>query len=355
MKQCFLYERSKRSCPVQLLIFAALFLFTLLPLRAIASGQFDSTTLLETAETDATVEPDDGNDHKALIDTTQHRASNMLLDAAQWFDSFFDDSRYSDEENKSRAKLRILTRYHEEDGFEFSPSIRWRIHLPHLSDRAQILLFAAEDEEIEAKEDSSGVTPIGDTQRDNFAAAIQYFIKTSREYNISTTFGGSFNYLYGGLRFRYYKDFGSWEGRFVERIRYYTDDGWENMVSLDLERHISEKWLFRSSGQVLWQDWEDSIEQTLTFQLYQLLSEKKAISYEWINTFDTEPSHELTDLKLQVRYRQQFYRDWLIFEITPHVNFPEEYDHDPKYGITFSIEAKFGYSEARKLRNIFSF
>ncbi len=360
MKECFLFDRSTRSYPIQLCVAAATLLLTFLPLRTFAIGQADSTavletTVLETAEVDNLDEADEEDDYKDFIDTTQREASIMLLDAAQWFDSFFDDSRYSDEENKSQAKLRILTRYHDEDGFEFSPSIRWRIHLPNLSDKAQLLLFATEDEEIEATEDPSGTSSVGDTEKDNVSAAIQYFIRTSKEYNISTTFGGSFNYLYGGLRFRYYKDFGPWQGRFVERIRYYTDDGWENMASLDLERHISEKWLFRSSGQIYWQEWEDSNKHTLTFLLYQLLSERKALSYEWINTFGTEPCHELTDLKLQVRYRQQFYRDWLIFEIAPNVNFPEEYDHDPQYGITFSFEARFGHFEAKKIRNIFSF
>jgi hypothetical protein len=355
MKDFFQFERSTRSCSILFCVAAALLLLTLLPLRAAATGLTDSPAALEITEPDITDELDDGDDHKDFIDTTQHRASIMLLDAAQWFDSFFDDSRFSDEENKSSAKLRIITRYHEEDGFEFSPSIRWRIHLPRLSDKAQILLFAAEDEVIEAKEESSGAAPVEDTQKDNVSAAIQYFIRASEAYNISTTFGGSFNYMYGGLRFRYYKDLGSWEGRFVERVRYYTDDGWENMGSLDLERHISEKWLFRTSGQMYWQEWEDSIKQTLTFQLYQLLSARKALSYELINTFGTEPSYELTDSELRVRYRQQFYRDWLIFEISPHVNFPEEYDRDSKFGITFSIEAKFGHTEARKIRNIFSF
>jgi len=56
-----------------------------------------------------------------------------------------------------------------------------------------------------------------------------------------------------------------------------------------------------------------------------------------------------------VRYRQQFYREWLIFEVTPQVNFPEDHDRDAQYGIMFTIEAKFGNLRGKRLRNIFQF
>lgn len=306
----------------------------------------------QAAESDMSREMDDD---EPLLDETQRIASVMLVDAAEWFDSFFDDDRVSSEENRSQAKLRVEFDYHEEDGFEFSPSIRWRIHLPKLAKEAHLIIFAKEDPETDTTTNIQSSRSSEDTFRESFAAGIQYFLKTTERYNISTTFGGSFNYLYGGLRFRYFKNLGSWQMRFVERVRYYTDDGWENYASLDFERQISEKWLFRTTGEIYWIESEENREHSVTFQLYQFLSEKKAISYEWVNNFDTDPSHELTDLTLRMRYRQQFLREWLVYEIAPRIHFPEEYDRDLQYGIMFSLEAKFGNLGNKKLKHIFQF
>lgn len=338
-----------------LLVYIALATSIILPFwyaSSIYAVETEATELPTSISTEDLVESEKD---QPMLDTTQQRASIMLLGAAEWFDDFFDDSRFSEEENKSVAKLRITTEYHEEDGFDFSPSIRWRIHLPQLSQKAQLIIFAKEDPEEETSLNIEGSKSREDSFRESFAAAIQYFIKTTEKYNISTTFGGSTSYLYGGLRFRYYKDFGPWQSRFVERIRYYTDDGWENLISLDFERHISAKWLFRSSAEIYWRELEDSRDHYLTFQLYQFLSEYRALSYEWVNSFETEPSHELSDLTLRLRYRQKFLREWLIFEVAPQINFPESHDHDPQYGINFTIEAKFGNLGKGKLRNLFQF
>ncbi|WP_136809771.1 hypothetical protein [Desulfosediminicola flagellatus] len=335
-------------------IFSITALLTFLRPSSIYAAETESADQLISSQAEE-LNTEEENDDEELLDTTQKKASVMLLDAAEWFDHFFDDSRFTEEENQSIAKLRISTEYTEENGFDFSPSIRWRIDLPRLSNKAQLILFAKDDPEDDLGSNIQGARSNDDSFRESFAAGIQYFIKSSEKYNISTTFGGSFSYLYGGLRFRYYKDLGPWQSRFVERVRYYTDDGWENYISFDLERHISAKWLLRSSAEMYWREIENSRDHYLTFQLYQFISEYRAISYEWANTFDTEPSHKLSDLTLRLRYRQNFLRDWLIFEIAPQVNFPESHDREPQYGINFTIEAKFGNLEREKIRNIFNF
>lgn len=290
-----------------------------------------------------------------MVDTTQEQASFLLVSAAEWFDNFFSDSRFENEENISRAKLRLHIDYSEEEGFDFSPSVRWRIHLPNLSKRLNLLLFAADDEQLAADQEIPGSDPAEESFRDNFAAALQYFIETTDKYNISTTFGGSYDYLYGGMRFRYFQDFGSWQGRLVERVRYYTDDGWENRFTVDLERQISDKWVFRTSGIVYWLESDDNVQHVLSQQLYQHISNTKAFSYELQNVFQTDPDYDLSNTIVRVRYRQQFYRDWLLFEVAPRVSFPKDNDREAEFAIAFTIEAIFGNLNNRKLLNIFQF
>ena len=73
------------------------------------------------------------------LDDTHKRASEMVLSAADWIDSFFDDDRYVLEENKTRAKLRLSWGYTRFDHFEFSPRVSLRLKLPKLSKRAFLI------------------------------------------------------------------------------------------------------------------------------------------------------------------------------------------------------------------------
>ena len=297
----------------------------------------------------AAAENDPGlpDNQTTLTDVAQEKASSRLLDAADWFDSFFDDNRYNAELNRSEAKLKLSLKYSEDDDFDLSPRIRLKLHLPKISKKTNLILFGSEDEDEDFGTTSSENDWDDERLRDDFGAAVQQFLKITEKYNISTTFGVSTNYVYGGIRYRYFKDFGPWQGRFVERLRYYTDDGWENLVSFDLERRISAKWLLRNTASLYWYEDDDSLPHNLSFRLYQALSKNRAISYEWDNRFETEPSHKLTDIQLQLRYRQQFYRDWLLYELKPRVNFPEDNDRDAEYSIFLILEAKFGYKSVK--------
>ncbi|MCP3888062.1 MAG: hypothetical protein GY702_04200, partial [Desulfobulbaceae bacterium] len=52
-----------------------------------------------------------------ILDSGQEKASAMLVDVSRWFDNFFDDDRFLDEENKTRAKLKTTLEYSENDDF----------------------------------------------------------------------------------------------------------------------------------------------------------------------------------------------------------------------------------------------
>ena len=73
-----------------------------------------------------------------------------------------------------------------------------------------------------------------------------------------------------------------------------------------------------------------------------MLTAIKAISYETAIYMETEPSYKMDDLQFIVKYRQRFYRDWLMLEISPRVSFPEDHDREINPGLFFKLEASFG-------------
>lgn len=294
-----------------------------------------------------------------IIDGTQKTASDILMSAATWFDSFFDDERYVGEENTTRALFRLTTEYTKFDGVDVRPRVSWRIKLPRLSKKA-LLVISADDEGDFADDQDPAVGSPGyeDLQKNDLSAGIKYFLKIGEQYNLSTTFGASTSYLYGGLRYRYLYDFGPWQGRFLDTLRYYTDDGWENKASIDLERHFSKRWFFRSTVNASWFENEAGLPHSLHFQVYHILNKEKALMYEMGTYFDRVPSHKMTNIQFIVRYRQRLYRDWLAFEIAPQVSFPESHDREINPGVVVKLEADFGYmaeKSKKDAKNIFGF
>jgi len=278
------------------------------------------------------------------LDELQAGASAKLLDVANWIDSFFDDDRSIDEENTTRATIKLSLGYSRNDKFEIKPRFDWRLKLPKLSSRAQLFISASEDEDFNVESDpTANIAAHEDSDNSQLTAGLKWFLKESDKYNVSFDTGASWDYLFAGIRLRSIQDYGKWQGRFTDRLRYYTDDGLENKMSYDLERRVTEKTMFRTTTSVNWFEDEDGFPHSQYFRLYHVLSEFQAISYESGVYLETEPSYKMSDLQFMVKYRQRFFRDWLMLEIMPRVTFPEDHDYEVNPGIIFKLEASIGY------------
>ena len=292
-----------------------------------------------------------------LLDSAQEQASVAVLDAAEWLDQFFYEENVRFEENRTRIRFELSSGYTRFEHFEIKPKISGRIHLPHLNRKINIIIAASDDDEFIAERNPISAIPRHEGARDReVAAALQYFLRESDSDNLSATIGASFDYLYTGIRYRRSHDLGEWHGRFVNRLNYYTDDEWEDIVSYEIGHTLGDRWLFRTKATVDWHVEEDGFPHSLVFKLYQKITEEKALLYEIGNYFDTEDSYEMTDLQLKVHYRQRFLRDWLVLEIVPQIGFPEDHDREANPGIIVKLEADTGnLSGTQVFPRIFNF
>jgi len=289
-----------------------------------------------------------GEDTERTLDELQSRGSELVADFATWVDSFFDNSRYAAEENRTRLKLKLDFGYSEFYDFEFQPGLDLRIHVPRLENRFNIFVRANDDSDFDI--DSTPISNTDRNTREELTAGVQYFIAMGEKYNVSVDTGLSLNYAYAGLRYRHLHQFFStdWDGRFTDRLRYYTDDGWENKASYDLERSLGNRFFWRNTLTGVVAERFDGLPASLVVSLYQVLNIERAILYDVGAYTNTEPEFELTDLQVKLRYRQRFYRDWLVLEVAPQLTFPREYDNDMNPGIVIKFEADFGYLKDQK-------
>lgn len=293
------------------------------------------------------------------LDNLQQQGSQLLGSTADWIDSFFSDPRYTQEENRTMARLKLGLAYTENDDFESVSSIELRLRLPFLEKKANIFLRANDDSDFEADSNPVSDSP-GDQQNDknDFSAGLQYFLASGEKYNVSTELGVSTGYVYGGLRYRNLHTFISdeWEGRFTNRLRYYTDDGFENKASYDIETGFSERYFFRTTVTGVVAERYDGMPFSAIARLYQVRDIDKAILYDFGTYYETDPELTLTDVQFRFRYRQRFYRDWLVLELAPQITFPEDHDYDPNPGLVIKFEADIGYLQDEQVyHNIFKF
>ncbi len=294
--------------------------------------------------------------YEQTLDTLQEQGTALVVSAARWIDSFFDDPRYVSEQNRTRAKLKLTFGYSKFDDFEFSPGIDLRLNLPVLENRVNLFLTVNDDDDFDV--DSN---PIADSENDkdnDLTAGIKYFLAMGESYNISADAGVSGSYVYGGLRYRHLHPFFSnfWDGRFTNRLRYYSDDGWENKASYDIERHLGERYFIRNTFTGVLSETADGLPFSAVTRLFQVFSIERALLYDAGVYFETEPEFEVSDVQLKLRYRQRFYRDWLVLEVAPQLTFPSEHDHDMNPGLILKFEADFGYlKDYQPYQSIFKF
>ena len=98
---------------------------------------------------------------------------------------------------------------------------------------------------------------------------------------------------------------------------------------------------------------EDRFQNDQGRRLYHTISDRGDAKRPY---FNTEPDLEVTDIQLKLRYRQRFYRDWLVLEIAPQITFPKDYDHAFNPGIITKFEFDFGYLKDRQaFQSVFAF
>jgi hypothetical protein len=287
---------------------------------------------------------------EGMADEVHAGVSQSILATAEWLDSFFDDRRIEAEANRSRLKL-SFTGFAEEGellGFDFK--FRLRLAFPRMQDKLNLIISGDPDDDLSFDDEAQRNirARVEEGQTEGGVAALQYFIKAARDRNISFQTGLRLNgitpVMFLGPRYRQSIALNSWTMRFTQRIRWFTDKGWDSNTRFDLERPLSEQFFFRATTEGNWTQDESGYFYNYRMLLAQPLSESRSLVYEWNNFFQTEPDNRLQETNLRIRYRQNIWRKWLFFEVAPQAAFLKDRDFNISPGIIFRLDMLFGYS-----------
>jgi hypothetical protein len=285
----------------------------------------------------------DQEDDEWTAESVHGIVTDRVRQTANWLDSFLVDDRFLAEQNQSTVTLRTDMLIEEHDGASFDMRVKARLVLPRTEEKLHFVAsgYDTDEEELGEERLPEEVSGSSDPQ-----LSMQYFLKATDRNNVRGEVGMRFNGLkpnpYLGARWRHSINLGTWDARGYQRFRYYAEELWESQTTIDFERLLGDSFFFRATTTGSYYELEPGYFYGQYFTLYNVLKGGALFTYEWNNTFRTEPTNELVETQLRVRYAQRVFTDWILFEVAPQLTWPEEIDYKPAMGLLFRFEFLFG-------------
>jgi hypothetical protein len=277
-------------------------------------------------------------------DAVQEDVTRRIRVAASWLDSFLGDERSLAEENDTWARLRFDVDVEDGEGVGFNVKPKIRVALPRTKRRAQLTISGDGDSDEGLGSDTADeiLEAFENTEEENVSVGANYFLRDTLRNNFRIGAGFSSGpAVYGDVRYRHLLPLGEWNLRGTERVRYYTDEGFESRTALDFERRIGPKFFFRTTTNGAWYEEQPGYFYGQSLSFYQLVGTARLLVYDLAGSFVTDPNNVLDQALVRVRYRQRLWRDWIFFEVAPQIRLPRNEDYEVVPGIQFRLELYF--------------
>ncbi len=276
-------------------------------------------------------------------DKTQVYINSRFCEPALWFDNFFASDRIlSEGVAGTYVRWRNDFVFDEEESFKFKTAVSFSVELPGFQDRLRLTFENDEDESIR------DITPGGNAAATTNTLGLQLDLKqnTRSKFNVSVS-------LKPRIRFRYRYTYPIYEQlilRLTQEVQ--REEAVHSARTLiDIEQPIRQAFLFRSSSEGKLSEEYDGVDWLQAFILFQRINKKSSLSYESSMNGITEPLTRALNYRLGVRYRRNFHRKWLFYEIVPEMTWPVTLDKQrdevivgrrSKWQLFFRLEVHFG-------------
>lgn len=269
------------------------------------------------------------------MDSAHTFLSVGFCEPSVWFDSFFSDERV-DEEERAGTHVRWQNDYILTEGgvWKYVSNVHASFKVPKAKKSLHIVFDGEEEETLQDVVPDNKEEAKGDL-------GLLYALKKSERVNFSVRVK-----LSPSISFRYRYEWpitDTFTTRFTQE--WYRQDNADGTISrLDFEKNIYDDFLLRQSNSVLRSEIIQGEEWNNSLVLYQHLTNKSALSYESSMAWVTVPKTYTTGSRLGVRYRKNFYRKWLFYEIAPAMNWTKPLVTDERtaaWEILFRLEINF--------------
>lgn len=291
------------------------------------------------------------NYEKSWYDNTQIYINSGFCEPALWFDNFFANDRVFEEGAVGTyARWRNDFSYDEEEYFKFKMALNLSVQLPGLQEKLRLTFESDEDEDVRDIAPGDG----GDTTNSlGLQLDVVENIRSKFSVNVS---------LSPRLRFRYRYTYPVYQDitlRLTQEVQR-EESVHSARTQFDIERASRQRYLLRSTTEGKFSEKFEGIDWLQAFVLYKRLDKRTSISYEASVNGISEPAALATNYRVGVRFRKNFHRKWLFYEIVPEMTWPKTLDESrlsvvkdrrSKWLILFRFEVHFGNAYKKRYQD----
>lgn len=288
---------------------------------------------------------------KLWYDSTQAYINAKFCEPALWFDNFFATDRVFDEGVAGTyIRWRNDFTYDEEEYFKFKMSLKASVVLPGMNNRLRLTFEGDEDEDLRDIAPGSG-----DEAQNSLNLQIDFIKKTHSKFSASIS-------LKPRIRFRYrytYPIYDTITLRLTQEVQR-EKSVHSAKTRFDFEKLLDDSFLIRATTEGEISEEFDGVDWLQAFTLYHRINKKTSLSYEASVRGISKPLWQAIDYRLAVRFRKNFHRRWLFYEISPEMTWPITYDENrllieqdrrSKWLLFFRIEAHFGNAHKKRYQD----
>lgn len=297
---------------------------------------------------------DDLDRPESWLDRSHSYLSQRLCEPAAWFDGFFGDPRSFEETTVGTfVRVRNAIQWDESEGWSYGLRVRANVLLPRVSERIRLLVTRDDDLSGEFRDG-----PPADDADDRTRLGLR-FIAADRARS-QLDFDGTVRVSGSGLnprlraRYRYVQGLtANTLGRATQSVFWEREEGFGTTSRLDWEWLPDRDRLVRWTGEGTVSEESDGVDWRTSVTAFRQLSPRTAIRSE-VGAFGfTSPSFETEEYFVALRYRRQFMRNWLFYELQPEHAWPLDFETGQRrsdWRFTFTIEIQFENERSRRER-----
>ncbi len=288
---------------------------------------------------------------KSWYDESQIYINSRFCEPALWFDNFFATDRIFEEGAAGTyVRWRNEFTYDEEEHFKFKTSISASVELPGLKDKLRITFASDEDEDLR------DIAP-GNGEGTSNSLGLQLDVLENIRSKFNVRLSASPKILF---RYRYtYPAFDNLILRLTQEVQRKRKTHSARTL-FDIEYAFKQNFLFRASTEGKFSEEYEGIDWLQALVLYHRLDKKTSLSYETSVNGISEPQTLATSYRVGVRFRKNFHRKWLFYEIAPEMTWPITLDDQrvnilkerrSRWLLFFRLEVHFGNAYKKRYQD----
>ena len=279
----------------------------------------------------------------SFLDPHQEAVSDYVRELTTSIDKFFANTEKYDDHTGSYMQLVFDTTWKEAGDLEFDPGLKFRLRLPQTQKKLRLVIESDPEEKQDTRqlETRNIVSNTENDTRTGLYTGIESDISKSEKWKIRPSLGirirSPLDY-YVRLRASRENYYDKWKLYLNETLYWFDSTGFGADTTMEWDRLITKKLIFRSTSFVRYTDERDQFDMSQSLNLIHQISENRSIAYKAAVFGDTEPAIYATSYLLNIRYRQNLHKDYLFFEIQPSIIYEKETAWEAQHELFLRLE-----------------